>query len=124
MRNWIGVEIDGSLAKSTGDETIGRPIKNMVERIQDILNMGFTDVKIFTRRTSPIMEELHGPDYITDQIKRIHKFCQDNLGVQLPITSCIDPYCTSIWDARVTQIITNQGVPLIEALDKLAEGDS
>ena len=118
MRNWIGVEIDGVLAKYTDDEQIGVPIKNMIDNVKHTIHTGYIDVKILTRRTSPEEREIHGEDYILSQIQYIQDFCKKNIGVILPITSHIDKSCTVIWDAKVNQVILNRGVFLQDALDK------
>jgi len=55
MRGWIGVDLDGTLAKSVkaqNGEEIGGPIHPMVQLVKVWLARG-EDVRIFTARVNP-----------------------------------------------------------------------
>ena len=75
---WIGVDLDGTLAKSVvaqiGDE-IGPPIDPMVQLVKEWLAHG-EDVRIFTARVNPY----RGIDAIRAR-RQIEAWCQHHLGL-------------------------------------------
>ena len=84
MRGWIGVDLDGTLAKSvkrqTGEE-IGAPILPMVRLVKKWLAQG-EDVRIFTARINP-----NNAKADAGRVRRaITTWCKRHLGQILPVT--------------------------------------
>lgn len=101
---WYGVDLDGTLAYAPEGKflsTPGKPIKPMVERIEQMLADGKT-VKIFTARAA------------TPMGKRIVKLWLRRSGVprsfeKLEITNEKDPGMVELFDDRVTRVERNTG---------------
>ena len=93
---WIGVDLDGTLAHYEGykgDEHVGKPIRAMVDRVNEWLADG-KQVKIFTARAPH---------------PAIRKFCMENFGKVLPITNKKDPGMIALWDDRAVSVERNKG---------------
>lgn len=106
MNNWIGVDLDGTLAyydRWISEYHIGAPIWPMVGRVSCWIAEGKT-VKIFTAR-------VHGPD-----AERIALRIQDWLeSVGLPrleVTNVKDYGMIELWDDRAVQVQANTGEPV------------
>ena len=100
---WIGVDLDGTLAyydEWEGIEHIGKPIPLMVDRIKKWLEDG-KEVKIITARASGKDVDL-SKKYIEDWLK-------EHIGQVLPITCEKDKSMTELWDDRAIQVIKNTG---------------
>lgn len=105
MSGWIGVDLDGTLAKYDGwqgELNIGEPIPNMVNRVKDWLEKG-REIRIFTARAYNLTIEGQ---------KAIEDWCLVNLGQVLPITNIKDYGMVELWDDRVVQVIPNTGNPV------------
>ena len=107
MPRWIGVDLDGTLAKSvlaqTGDE-IGPPIHPMVQLVKEWLTHG-EDVRIFTARVNPNQG-------VYDAIrarKHIEAWCQHHLGQILPVTYEKDWDMALLFDDRARQVEHDTG---------------
>jgi hypothetical protein len=112
MNGWIGVDLDGTLARYDGwkgPEHIGEPIPAMLERVKTWLFL-HKDVRIFTARVSS-----NNPEKDIS-IKVIRKWCKEHIGQELPITAEKDYGMIELWDDRCTQVIKNDGTALIEIL--------
>lgn len=106
MTPWIGVDLDGTLAKWDGwtdCATIGAPIPAMVERVINWLNNGKT-VKIFTARISG----LQAHDKLRT-IEAIENWCMEHLGEVLPVTNIKDVGMVQLWDDRAIGVVMNTG---------------
>jgi hypothetical protein len=102
MNGWIGVDLDGTLAKYDGwkgERHIGEPIPKMVERVKGWLAEG-KDVRIFTARAF---------QYNPDQESVIQRWCAKHIGEILPITCWKDFQMVELWDDRCVQVIPNTG---------------
>lgn len=102
MNEWVGVDLDGTLAYSDrwrGSAHIGRPIPAMVKRVQHMLETGKT-VKIFTARA-------HNPS--SASIELIQQWCEEHIGIRLEVTCIKDKYCMAIYDNKAFQVQTNTG---------------
>ena len=100
-KEWIGVDLDGTLAEYTdwkGIDNIGKPIQLMVDRVKEWLKDGIS-VKIFTARVA------NNPE----AIPYIETWCKDNIGQVLPITNEKDLDMIELWDDRSIHIETNTG---------------
>ena len=115
---WIGVDLDGTLAKDDGwkgIEHIGEPIQPMVTKIKRWIKAGKT-VKIFTARA----DEPKSIPYI--------KAWLTGLGLgDLEITNVKDRHMEELWDDRAKRVKKNHGVeesrnfPLWQTLQAEAE---
>jgi hypothetical protein len=102
QRGWIGVDLDGTLARYDGwkgAEHIGEPIIPMVRRVLDWYNAGI-EVRIFTARCA------NGDPGV---IAAIEAWCQEHLNRVLPITCQKDYGMIELWDDRCVQVIPNTG---------------
>lgn len=101
VSGWIGVDLDGTLAKYDGwmgIEHVGDPVPPMLERVKSWVNSG-TTVKIFTARC------YHCPEAIP--------FIQDWLekhGLpRLEVTNVKDHGMIQLWDDRCYRVKMNTG---------------
>lgn len=118
MSDWIGVDLDGTLAEYggwQGPDHIGRPIPLMVERVKQWLLEG-RDVRIFTARVDGgevalTMGDVNGEHFKDIQRVRngIELWCKEHIGQVLPITNRKDYGMTELWDDRAVQVIPNTG---------------
>lgn len=109
MSGWVGVDLDGTLAKYEawqGHQHIGPPVLEMVERVQRWLAEG-REVRIFTARIST-------PHLIErgETLKAIEDWCREHIGAKLPVTNVKDFGMIELWDDRVVQVIPNTGQPV------------
>lgn len=113
-RGWIGVDLDGTLAEYHGwSDFIGSPIPAMADRVKQWLAEG-EDVRILTARgTGESVNEN------VKQINKIAKWCHNNLGVTLPITSRKDMHMRVLYDNRAVGVEPNTGRLLSPAHDSL-----
>jgi len=108
FKKWIGVDLDGTLAKGTKDfdpDKVGEPVEAMVDRVKKWLDQGKT-VKIFTARAG-------AEDFDPAPVK---EWCKKHLGQELEITNEKDPGMEELWDDRVVQVVKNTG-EVVEAFD-------
>jgi hypothetical protein len=105
MSGWIGVDLDGTLAKYDGwkgIEHVGEPVLPMLNRVKQWIKEGKT-VKIFTARVSV-------PDDMLDSVTApIHEWCEKNGLPRLEITCKKDFGMISLYDDRCFQVEINTG---------------
>ena len=103
-QGWIGVDLDGTLAKHTDtfDGDIGHPIDPMVSRVKAWLAQG-REVRVLTARVA------RGFDKDASQWHRIVEWCRDHIGQPLAVTSEKDPDMIVLWDDRCVQVVRNTG---------------
>lgn len=107
MTGWIGVDLDGTLAKYDGwkgPEHIGEPIPLMVERVKAWLAEG-KDVRIFTARVCS--SQPAGMANLA--MGAIQVWCKRHVGRPLAITSEKDWSMIELWDDRCVQVVPNTG---------------
>src|SRR5689334_6066610 len=109
---WIGVDMDGTLVKYTGQtHEIGEPIPEMIRRVKTWLKEG-KRVKIMTARVGTATGK-HGmggtPSFIAEQIVLIRHFCMEHFGQWLEITCSKDFKMVELWDDCAIQVIKNTG---------------
>jgi len=98
MGEWIGVDLDGTLAEYHGGlHAIGKPIELMMVRVRDWLSKG-KDVRIFTARARE-----------PKQVELIKKWCVSNGLPELPITNVKDYDMVELWDNIAVHVKTNTG---------------
>lgn len=112
MTPWIGVDLDGTLAKYDdwkGNTHIGEPIILMVNRVKEWLAAGKV-VKIFTARVCENNPET---------LQAIETWCLMHLGQVLSVTNVKDYGMVELWDDRCVQVVPNTGLTVDEysALD-------
>jgi len=108
---WIGVDLDGTLARYDGwkgVDHIGEPITPMTVRVKEWLEDGKT-VKIFTARVAG-----HGMvDLSTgkpvDAITPIKQWCKKHIGQELEVTNVKDFGLIELWDDRAVRVEMNTG---------------
>ena len=117
-KQWIGVDLDGTLAKYegwAGVHHIGEPIPAMVQRVKAWLAEGI-EVKVFTARVGKNKD-------VNDTIRAreaIEKWCKEHLGQVLDITATKDFAMIELWDDRAVQVIPNTGACYRDIADKAA----
>lgn len=107
---WIGVDLDGTIAEYTGwkgEDHIGEPIPEMVERVKGWLAQGI-EVRIFTARVSL---SSRGADGIIAVRKAIQDWTEEHLGVRLRVTNEKDYQMVQLWDDRAVRVVPNKGCP-------------
>ena len=103
-KQWIGVDLDGTLAMAEpwqGFEHIGKPVPNMVKRLNVWLGMGYT-VKIVTARAAE-------PEVAIPPIKA---WLKKHGLPDLEVTNAKDMDMIELWDDRAVQVIPNTGNPV------------
>lgn len=104
-RSWIGVDLDGTLARYSGWrglEHVGKPVPVMLARVKHWLEEGYT-VKIFTARAA---EGEKG-------IAPVKKWLADNGLPDLDVTNQKDFAMIELWDDRAVQVVANTGRPFL-----------
>lgn len=100
---WIGVDLDGTLAKYEGRiDIVGNPISIMMNRVKRWIGEG-KKVKIFTARVS------HAAEFNRNQRKIIRFWMKENGLPELEITCKKDFSMIELWDDRCIQVVTNEG---------------
>lgn len=111
---WIGVDLDGTLAKHgewKGWDSIGEPIPEMVNKVKEWLAQGIT-VKILTARLSKVSLAMNDGVTYADQAEVIQKWCEEHIGIKLPVTSEKDWSMLFLCDDSAVQIKRNTGKPM------------
>lgn len=108
---WIGVDLDGTLAVHDGvykgDNHIGAPIEPMVAKVRQWLEDGM-EVRILTaRKPHPA----------------IRRFCQAQFGKVLKITSSKDPGMIALYDDRAVSVERNTGKVFSKEAERQALGE-
>jgi hypothetical protein len=119
---WIGVDLDGTLAKYDGWvdwDVIGEPIPEMVNRVKKWLADGYT-VKIFTARVGKSYDKCKNSERVfwrSDMVRVIKRWCCDHVGQALEVTCVKDVDMIELWDDRAIQVIPNTGKTLAEEFE-------
>ncbi|MGF1452685.1 MAG: hypothetical protein ACFB21_11505 [Opitutales bacterium] len=99
---WIGVDLDGTLARHGAFSThhrVGKPVKAMLQRVRYWLSLGF-EVRIVTARAAEEDDSLLEP---------IRKWLRKQKLGDLQITARIDAGCLELWDDRAVNVVRNTG---------------
>jgi len=107
---WIGVDLDGTLAKYDtwkGITHIGAPIPRMVRRVKRWLAAG-VNVRIFTARIAPGEGGDRTLDIAAFRVV-LEEWCLKHLGQALPVTCTKDFDMKELWDDRAVQVEFNTG---------------
>ncbi len=101
---WIGVDLDGTLAKYTtwkGIDHIGTPIPLMVKRINNWIEAGYT-VKIMTARAS-----------VPNGSQPVEAWLAKHGLPPLEVTNQKDFEMLELWDDKAIQVVANTGTPVL-----------
>jgi hypothetical protein len=104
MSPWIGVDLDGTLAKESSSarpDTIGEPVHAMLDRVKAWIAEGKT-VKIFTARAGN-----------PRQVIKVQEWLRQQGLPPLEITNIKDYRMIQLWDDRCVCVATNQGQPVV-----------
>lgn len=101
MGKWIGVDLDGTLAKHDGkpNSPIGKPLQPMLDRVKQWIEDG-KEVRIFTARADSSLQRV-----------MIGRWLEDNGLPQLAITNTKDWEMQELWDDRAIRVKHNEGDP-------------
>ena len=100
--SWVGVDLDGTLARQTGDKPsdgIGPPLQPLVNQIREMLRDG-RDVRIMTDRVSKDSGKAR---------RDVKKWCEEHLGESVPITNRKDADMDVLIDDAAVPVDTNSG---------------
>lgn len=101
MNKWIGVDLDGTLAKKLGGDfdkdKIGEPVPEMVRKVKRALADGKT-IKIFTARAAA-----------KENVPAIKAWLKQHDLPVLEITNEKDPGMVEIWDDRAKRVERDKG---------------
>lgn len=103
-RGWIGVDLDGTLAKYhgwKGIRHIGPPVPAMLERVKGWVREG-VEVRIFTARVSHRAQRRIAVQTIGD-------WCQRHGLPRLQVTNVKDFQMIELWDDRAVRVEINVG---------------
>ena len=108
MDRWIGVDLDGTLARYDGwvedPMQIGEPIPLMVDRVKKWLSEG-REVRIFTARVGTQKDDR----VIPDVVEAIENWCLEHIGRKLQVTNLKDFGMLEFWDDRAVRVEKNTG---------------
>ncbi len=103
--SWLGVDLDGVLAKNYAGEfdplKIGEPIPAMVAKVRAAIEAGMV-VKVFTAR----MADQENAEAIR---KAIGDYTEEHIGTRLDATNEKDPGMVEIWDDKARRVIEDTG---------------
>lgn len=105
MSGWIGVDLDGTLARYEGWRGIahvGEPVPAMLARVKEWVDNG-QEVKIFTARVC-----VPEPDR-SDVVGHIHSWLVRHGLPPLAVTNVKDFGMIELWDDRAIQVEANTG---------------
>ena len=114
MREWIGVDFDGTLAVSgtkVWNGPLGEPIPLMVDRVKGWIAEGI-EVRIFTARVAPYNKDGSKQSVagLSEIRTRLSVWCLKNVGMWLDITCEKDHNVIEIWDDKVVGVIRDTGI--------------
>jgi len=109
---WVGFDLDGTLAFYdgwVGEEHIGPPIREMVERAKELIEKGI-EIRIVTARASTGQKRI---------IEKIQDWAEEQ-GLGRPVVTCEKDYkMICLYDDRCLQVYPNTGMLVSEYVEKL-----
>lgn len=112
-KSWIGVVLDGGLAKFEkyeGLKEIGEPIWEMAERVKMWLSNGH-EVRIVTDR-------LGQGETSAQVVQAIEEWSEKHFGSRLEVTESIDKGMKELWGPQMVQVKKNTGVSVVRPGDR------
>lgn len=106
MAGWVGVDLDGVLARYEGfkgSTRIGMPVPAMVERVRRWLSEGI-EVRVFTARMSE-----PNPRVRAEIAQAIRDWTRAHIGTALEATCVKDYAMDELWDDRAVAVEANTG---------------
>ncbi len=108
-KKWIGIDLDGTLAETGKDiRGIGEPIQTMIDFLNNLLDEGRYDVKIFTARADS-----------EDGVNAVKSWLKKHDLPDLEITNQKDRYTAYIFDDIAIRVKRNKGEICNECLESL-----
>jgi hypothetical protein len=107
---WIGVDLDGTLAKYDGWRGVyhvGEPVPLMLHRVK-VWRAEGRDVRIFTARIWTDGTQERDSEARKARLV-IEVWLQKHLGEVLPITNAKDFEMAELWDDRCVRVLPNTG---------------
>ena len=113
MAEWIGVDLDGTLARCDGQDVsgIGEPIPAMVDRVKEWLANGI-EVRIVTARANA---RGWGTAGAVEQMRMVQDWCEKHGLTRLEVTCEKDFAMIELWDDRAIQVELNTGRRVVDA---------
>lgn len=108
IKPWIGIDLDGTLAEAKHNGEIGDPISSMVALVQNILDGGEFDVKIFTARADH-----------DDGKEEVKAWLEKHKLPDLPVTCRKDRNTVLILDNIAARVKHNKGEICGECLNAI-----
>lgn len=103
MTGWIGVDLDGTLARDMGEyHYVGPPVALMVERVKRYLTQGY-EVRVVTARVAPEWDQAEA------QRQMIESWCEEHIGQRLTVQAHKTGSMIRLYDDRAVGVIANQG---------------
>ncbi|MBU1665954.1 MAG: hypothetical protein KKG92_11225 [Gammaproteobacteria bacterium] len=97
MDKCIAVDLDGTLARTTRDGSIGAPIKAMADRVKGWNKDGLSVVVFTARAGDPI------------EVRKIQAWLKQHGLPELDVTHIKDASMVEIWDNRAVRVKTDSG---------------
>ena len=107
MSQWIGFDLDGTLAhhgEGEWDGGVGRPIKPMIDILKNYIAEG-VECRIVTARVA----SCHPEQERYDQTVIVREWIKEQVGRELPVTSEKDFEMVVLYDDRAIQVEKNTG---------------
>lgn len=114
---WIGVDLDGTMAKVDTslpyDGTIGKPIYPAIRAVRLLLEIGW-NVRVFTARVASPLQRWEGYCFpceeqaIEHQRQLIREWTLRHVGTPLEATATKDHLCVAILDDRAIAVNHNE----------------
>lgn len=115
MAQWIGVDLDGTLARHLcgvyHHAQIGDPVPRMVSRVRGWLAAGI-EVRVVTAR----MASIEPAAFRRETEDAIREWTLRHVGCSLPATAEKDYEMVELWDDRAVQVARDKGTTLEEML--------
>lgn len=105
--DWIGFDLDGTLADQADGEWdggVGKPIWGTIDIARKYLNIGIP-VKIVTARVA----SSHPIEEIWRQRRIVEDWTEEIFGKRLEVTAEKDPGMVVLYDDRAIQVVKNAG---------------
>lgn len=111
-KHWIGVDLDGTLARDDTTRAkpsdIGPPVPEMVMRVKRWLAIG-GEVRIVTARANERGAKKFGMT-VADQVAQIQAWCVEHVGTALQVQCHKDYLMSELWDDRAVTVVPNTGL--------------
>jgi len=107
MSEWVGFDLDGTLATIEDrewDGGIGEPVPQMIDLMRKYLGAG-VEVRIVTARVASTVNEFERKL----QKELVKKWCKKHVGEEIKVSAEKDPGMLLLYDDRAIQVVKNTG---------------